>query len=93
MTIVVISDEYRQEAIGATIDSVPAIVDFLVEYDDIDGSYWIPVSPNSLDCVPIESLLGKDWKNALKRMSLQDLNAFFNELYKFETMSVYGSYE
>lgn len=93
MTIVVISDEYRQKVIGATINSVPAIVDFLVEYDDIDGSYWIPTSPITLDCAPIESLLGKDWKNALKRMSLQELNSFFNDLYKFDAISVYGSYE
>lgn len=93
MTIVVISDEFHQKVIGATINSVPAIVDFLVEYDDIDDSYLIPTSPITLDCAPIESLLGKDWENALKRMNLQDLNSFFNDLYKFETVSVYGSKE
>ena len=93
MTIVVISDIYRQEVIGATINSVPAIIDFLIEYDDIDDSYWIPISPNSLDCAPIVSILGKDWKNALKRMSLEELNSFFKGIYYFETKSVYGSNE
>lgn len=93
MTIIVISDIYRQEVIGATINSIPSAIDFLIEYDDIDGSYWIPTSPITLDCAPIESLLGEDWKNALKRMSLQELNSFFNDLYKFETVSVYGSNE
>ena len=93
MTIVVITDGFREKVIGATINSVPAIVDFLVEYDDIDGSYLVPTSPITLDCAPIESLLGKDWKDALKRMSLQDLNSFFNDLYKFEIISVYGSNE
>ena len=92
MTIVVITDIYRQEVIGATINFVPTIIDFLIEYDDIDGSYWIPIT-DSLNCAPIESILGKDWENALKHMSLEDLNSFFKGIYHFETMSVYGNNE
>lgn len=88
MTIVVISDIYHQEVIGATINSVPAVIDFLVEYDDIDDSYWLMT--DSLDCAPIVSVLGKDWKNALKHMNLEELNSFFKGIYYFETKSVYG---
>lgn len=92
MTIIVISDIYHQKVIGATINSIPTIIDFLIEYDDIDDSYWIPVT-DSLNCAPIGSILGKDWKNTLKHMSLEELNSFFKGIYYFETMLVYGSNE